>query len=407
MRRTSARRPLPAAIAWLLIGAGLLLLGSGVLRLTGITHPVGPTPTRQERLVPTVAASPTAPATPFPPPPSPTATPPPPTATPGVFPPPTATSIPPTDPPRPGLFAPRQRLGVAVPLFDIARYDMETLGAGWYLGCPDGGNPWQSIGIECAHFVGISEGAINPDPRHIQATARRMPGALWLIGNEPDVIWQSNSTPREYAQAYHRAYTLLKEADPTAQVAIGGISQVTPLRLRYLDAVLDAYRQTYGRPMPVDVWNIHLAILREERGSWGVDIPPGLPDETGILYEIEDNADLGILKEQVWTFRRWMKERGLGGKPLIVTEFGVLMPPEYGFPFETVRDFMLGAFDFLLTAADGDLGYAPDGDRLVQRFAWFSVADRTYTTGNLFDPETTRITPLGRAFAAYAAALTP
>jgi hypothetical protein len=33
--------------------------------------------------------------------------------------------------------------------------------------------------------------------------ARRNPGRLWLVGNEPDVIWQGNSTPAEYARAYH------------------------------------------------------------------------------------------------------------------------------------------------------------------------------------------------------------
>jgi hypothetical protein len=155
--------------------------------------------------------------------------------------------------------------------------------------------------------------------------------------------------------------------------------------------------------MPVDVWNIHLAILREERGSWGVGIPPGLPDDSGILYEIEDNADVEILKEQVVTFRRWMARRGLREKPLIVTEFSVLMPLEYGFPFEVVRDFMLDAADYLMTATDADLGYPADGNRLVQRWAWYSSADETYYTGNLFDPDTGQITPLGKVFAEYAA----
>jgi hypothetical protein len=233
--------------------------------------------------------------------------------------------------------------------------------------------------------------------------ARRNPGRLWLVGNEPDVIWQGNSTPAEYARAYHDIYLALKEADPSSQVAIGGISQVTPLRLRYLEEVLAAYEAAHGQPMPVDVWNVHLAILREERGSWGVDIPPGLPDDSGILYEIEDHANVEILKEQVVTFRRWMAERGLRDKPLIVTEFSVLMPPDYGFPFEVVKDFMLDAADYLMTATDGDFGYPADGNRLVQRWAWYSAADNLYATGNLFDPGSGQITPLGKVFADYAA----
>jgi hypothetical protein len=242
--------------------------------------------------------------------------------------------------------------------------------------------------------------------------ARRDPGKLWVVGNEPDVIWQAISTPQEYARVYREVYQVLKGADPTCQVAIAGISQVTPLRLRYLEEVLAAYealsadRTADGQPtglMPVDVWTVHLAILREERGSWGVDIPPGLSDDVGMLYEIEDNANIEILKQQVVTFRRWMAEHGLRDRPLIVTELSVLMPPDYGFPLERVRDYMITAFDFFMAAIDDQLGYPADGYRLVQRWAWYSVADNAYSTGNLFDPETGQITPLGRAYAQYVA----
>jgi hypothetical protein len=134
-----------------------------------------------------------------------------------------------------------------------------------------------------------------------------------------------------------------------------------------------------------------------------VDIPPGFDDDVGLLYEIEDNGNVNLLKEQVVAFRRWMADRGLRQKPLIVSEFSVLMPPEYGFPFERVQAFMLAAFDFLMTATDEDLGYPPDSDRLVQRWAWYSIADSVYATGNLFDPVAGQITALGQSFAAYAA----
>ena len=79
------------------------------------------------------------------------------------------------------------------------------------------------------------------------------------------------------------------------------------------------------------------------------------------------------------------------------------MPPEYGFPFERVQAFMLAAIDFLMTATDRELGCPADGNRLVQRWAWYSAAGRVYATGNLFDPGTGWITPLGQSFAAWAA----
>lgn len=360
----------------------------------------GPTPLAQT-LTPTGAAEkqPT-------PMPTPSQTPAHPTVT------PTLAALPETQPtltPKPsqpmgqGLLSLRQRAGVVAPLVDIERYSVAPLGAGWYVTGLTELEPLKPGGMDFAQLVQVLGAEHQPSPERLQEIARRNPGALWLVGNEPDVIWQDNASPPEYAQVYHKVHSAVKGVDPEAQMAIGGIAQVTPLRLRYLEAVLAAYQERYGQPMPVDVWNIHLAILREERGSWGVDIPPGLPDETGVLYEIQDNANIEILKEQVLTFRRWMADHGLRDKPLVVTEFSVLMPSDYGFPVERVRTYMLAAFDFFVSATDDRFGYPADENRLVQRWAWYSVADRIYSTGNLFDPETTKITPLGRSFAEYMA----
>ena len=400
------------ALALLLVGAGLVAIGYGVgLFQGGAEPPPEPPPaaTPEERLLPTLTVQgtsvvpsrdPTASASPLPTAAeSPTSTAPSPVA-PSV----TVPSVPTaTQQLQPGLFSPRQRIGFVAPMRDVARYDVARLGAGWHISCQQGEDPVPTAGMECAQLVGSTGGVSVSDLASLRETAARKPGKLWLVGNEPDVLWQLNATPEEYAHLYHDVHKAIKEADPASQVAIGGISQVTPLRLRYLEEVMAAYAKAYSQPMPVDVWNIHLAILREERGSWGVDIPPGMHDDTGILYEIEDNGDVEILKSQVMMFRRWLADQGLRDKPLIVTEFSVLMPEEYGFPLERVRTFMIAAFDFLMTATDKDVGYAADGNRLVQRWAWYSIADRSYSTGNLFDPDTGQITPLGEAFAAYAA----
>ncbi len=105
------------------------------------------------------------------------------------------------------------------------------------------------------------------------------PGSYWLVGNEPDVRWQDNVTPQRYAEIYHEVYTFIKDRDPQAQVVIGGVTQPTPLRRAYLDIVLDTYEENYGEKMPIDLWNVHAFTLREERDSWGVDIPPGMDDD--------------------------------------------------------------------------------------------------------------------------------
>ena len=251
-------------------------------------------------------------------------------------------------------------------------------------------------------MIRVSEKGHWPPSIIIRRAAAANPGSTWLIGNEPDVMWQDNTTPERYAELYHKLYQGLKSADPTCHVAIGGISQPTPLRLAYLDRVLSAYQARYAEPMPVDVWNIHNFILREERDSWGVDIPPGLDADAGLLYEIQDHDDLQAFQGQILAFRRWMAERGQRDRPLLISEYGILMPEDFGFDATRVRAFMYATFDYFLTASDDALGYPADDNRLVQWWAWYSLGDTLYPTSNLFDPVSKTITPLGVAFARYA-----
>jgi hypothetical protein len=394
-------------LGWLLILAGAALVFAALSRPSPL-----PTP------VPAPSPSPMAPASPTPEPLVPTRTPLPPTipgstpiasaavssgatATPHaattVPPVPTATAV--TDHASRFTYQNRFRWGVGVAIGPISRYNIDPLRLGWYLDWRARADPPRPGGLEYVQMVRLKGGVLRPDAEALAAIARANPGSLWLVGNEPDVKWQDNVEPAAYARLYHQAYTAIKGADPTARVAIGGVSQPTPLRMRYLEAVLAAYREQFGAAMPVDVWNVHNFILREERGSWGVDIPPGLPDDRGILYEIDDSGNLEAFRRQIWDFRRWMAAQGYGGWPLIVSEYGIPMPEDYGFPPERVVAFLRGTFDFFLTAADPALGDPADGYRLVQRWCWYSLDDTTYPTGRLFDPQTGAMTVVGEGWA--------
>ncbi|MDQ3249860.1 MAG: glycoside hydrolase family protein, partial [Chloroflexota bacterium] len=204
-------------------------------------------------------------------------------------------------------------------------------------------------------------------------------------------------------EAYHAAYTAIKRADPTAQVAIGGLSQVTPLRLAYLERIWTLYAETYGEPMPVDVWNMHAFVLREERDNWGVGMPPGFTSERqGMLWAVEDHSDLRLVEGQVRLLRRWMAQHGQQQKPLWITEYGILMPESYGFSPEVVQSFMLGSFALFDSLRDSQLGYAADENRLVQRWVWFSTRYDPYPAGNLFNVSG-RPKPLLRALSDYLA----
>ena len=253
---------------------------------------------------------------------------------------------------------------------------------------------WTTWCVGCPYVTPYTY-TLSPDVSQIGALVSSHPGMIWAIGNEMERRdWTNNDgtpgmqdeiVPELYADAYHTVYSIIKSADPTAQVMIAGLIEATPLRLKYLQRVWDTYQQRYGQTMPVDVWNIHGFILQEKSCAaypsecYGAEIPAGLDDTSGALYSLLDNKNLNILAQQIRAFRTWMKDHGQQNKPLYVTEYGVLMPDWASpgeFTPEQVRDsYMYPSFDFFLNHTDPTLGYPADGYRLVQRWAWYSLDD--------------------------------
>jgi hypothetical protein len=252
--------------------------------------------------------------------------------------------------------------------------------------------------VECCVTCGYVfpyEYSVYPSLNQIQITAMEHPGMTWLIGNEMDRVdfgseycsRQDEILPELYAQAYHDISYAIKSADKTAQVAIGGMTEFTALRSQYLERVWNEYARLYGLPMPVDIWSIHLYVLQELKGSYGADIPPGFQETSGAQYTILDNKDFSKAWAQVVSFRTWMKSHGQQDKPLIISEYGVTYPawvdddcltyPDTAgcaFSPEEVRDdYMYPSFDAFLNYTDAAIGYPADGNRLVQRWNWFSV----------------------------------
>jgi hypothetical protein len=130
-----------------------------------------------------------------------------------------------------------------------------------------------------------------------------------------------------------------------------------------------------------------------------------------------------LFRQLVTQFRQWMKDRGLQDKPLIVSEYGVLLPSTYigygegygdeAFGDQVLKTFMRETFEFLMTAEDPQLGYPADDHRLVQQWLWYSLNDRPFGydpetgeqfgfNGSLFDhTDPTRMTQFGRTFRDY------
>jgi hypothetical protein len=254
---------------------------------------------------------------------------------------------------------------------------------------------------------------VRPDLPTIASVAASQPGSLWLIGNEMEKVdwweegrWrgQDETLPEVYATAFHEIQDVIKTADPTAKIAIGGIVAATPLRLRYLDRVWDSYYTQYGYSMgdDIDVWNIHGFILREVRDSWGADIPAGQRNLGGFLFGANlatvtaAHQNITYFQQFTEAFREWMAAHGERNKPLINTEYGILYKElgEYQFTDQQVNDYLIDTLHYMLTATDAETGLPVDKNRLVQSWFWYSLDDANWN-GNLFDPNTKALTTFG------------
>ena len=284
------------------------------------------------------------------------------------------------------------------------------------------GSDWYGPG----DYVDPSSYSVGPNLNTITNTAILHPGALWLIGNEidrrdwnnGDGTWggQDEIMPELYATAFHEIRALIKSVDPTARIGVGGVVQATPLRLKYLDRIWDSYYTQYGYSMgnDVDVWTIHTFILREVHNSWGAEVPAGLAQnfdfepEEGLLYNadipalLEAHKDITYFKEFTQNFRHWMATHGESHKPLLNTEYGILYRDLVGLevPTSSVTKYLTDSFDYMLDTTDEEIGYPAGGNRLVQGWIWYSLQDE-YWNGNLFNPTTKTLSPIGTAWKSY------
>jgi hypothetical protein len=352
-----------------------------------------------------------------------------------------ASQLPAADPPL------NCRYGVAKSGFNELSW-LSTLGAGWFVDFSSHPPPLATSSeyvqvirvlqnkVDCTYLDGY---AMTPPLTEagLGSIIAYAPGATWIVGNEPDrgpnpdkckERGQDDTYPEVYARAYHDAYQFIKAHDPTALVANAGLVQVTPGRLQYLDKMWNAYVKTYGAPMPVDVWNMHLYVLPETtpdglpNGTANVALgtdpalgkresggdPAKCPDPNVYCYAEHD--DMGVFAEQVTAMRNWMKQRGQQNKPLILSEYSLLYPYEIDpegscflqdeyeqcFTPNRVSTFMQRSFDYLESAVNPNLGYPADGYRLIQRWLWFSVnTNSTGSVSNLADGNPLALTQQG------------
>jgi len=308
---------------------------------------------------------------------------------------------------------------------NLASTDLAPLRSGWYVDYQALANPLRPGGAEYMPIIDLSQLGVSgyeyePNGAVLEAVVANNPGAGWLIGNEPDrQQFQNDMEPEVYADAYHELYYLIKGLDPTARIIAGTIVQPTDIRLDYLDLVLSAYQADYGESMPVDGWSAHNFILNEvneercspeelpawvwEVGCWGAGVPPGEEFENvlfGEVVPIDENDSMDYFRERVVRFRQWMKDNGYRNVPLLISEYGILMPQDFGFPSWRVNQFMNSTFTYMLNTTDPNLGLPQDENRLVQQFSWYSTTDNGFN-GWLFNPQSFGLTDMGWNYRQY------
>jgi hypothetical protein len=125
--------------------------------------------------------------------------------------------------------------------------------------------------------------------------AKDFPGMYYAVANEPD--WWPYIAPQNYAELYNIFYTRIKKYDPTAKVMTGGILSDT---YSWVDAFRNSYRSQFGAYPPVDVWNIHPYVSKN---------------------------DWQAAKKIIVDFRDIFLTRiGEKDKPVWISEFGMILP---------------------------------------------------------------------------------
>ncbi len=331
---------------------------------------------------------------------------------------------------------------------------LSTVNAGWYLNFASRPpNPEPANGADFVSMIHVTQdrGAnggylptytINPPLNASFANyIKNNDFENYIAGNEVDRIGRGDTFPAVYAQAYHEIYRFIKSNNPTAQVGIAGLVEVTPGRLQYLDKVWNKYNEIYGTYMPVDFYTMHIYVLPELMAdgvtpngianiALGTDKSLGKRESGGNaslcsnpdVYCFAEHDNMTVFAEHVVAMRQWMKQHGQQNKPLLLTEFSILYPyitfpngscdflrDENGNCFTPSRviKFMNNTFSYLNSKKDPNLGYPLDDNRLVQQWMWFSV----YTTNegsasNLAEANLSTLTPMGQNFKNYVASET-
>ncbi|MHB8132752.1 MAG: hypothetical protein ACYDH1_00900 [Anaerolineaceae bacterium] len=294
-------------------------------------------------------------------------------------------------------------------------YDMTLLGVDSYINWSVSPDPLEPQNYEHIKVLRVRNDVYNATKANLPAQLSVYPGAIWIIGNEPDTTYgnQDNLLAEVYAQRFLELSEIIRVNDPSALIGFAPIVQPSPVRTYYLELVITEMNKLLlgtGKTISetFDLWTIHSFLLREVNGEWGTGLPPGITldmldaNHLPLLLDYRtDTHSISLFRELIINFRQWIDDKGLGDKPLWITEYGSLMP-NYLVPESETVAYMIETFNFLLSYQDPNIGYAGDENRLVQKWYWYSLNDSISSFGGtLYNRRTSEETSVGRNYRQY------
>jgi hypothetical protein len=231
--------------------------------------------------------------------------------------------------------------------------------------------PWSGWGTEgWVPLVKASDCDTQGELDTLASLAAQHPGAWWLIFNEPDLEGQDDTNPQVGAARYEAAYDAIKGADPWAKLLCCGTAFSNT-------AWLDAFEGYLTRP--VDGVHFHGYPCRSNDSQACEDNYWGFYDR----YEME----LAFSKMNAF-YGYCQSKQSFAGKPIWLTEFGILSTIENESSYIYVRDNVMVPF----------LEYMDENQKFARvawfsdRYAYLSASDLTYSDDSL--------TPLGTTWEA-------
>ena len=306
-------------------------------------------------------------------------------------------------------------------------YDMTLLGVDSYINWSVSSDPLEPQNYEHIKVLRVRNDVYNATKANLPAQLSVYPGAIWIIGNEPDTRFenQDNLIPEVYAQRFLEISEIIRTNDPNALIGFAPIVQPTPIRILYLELVINEMNRLLENSETsisdtFDIWTIHSFLLHEAKRitidrkvtyveGWGTGLPPGVDpilfDEEhqpmNLDYDWDLTHSISLFRELIINFRQWIHDKGLGDKPLWITEYGSLMPFTHIPEYKTI-EYMLDTFNFLLSAKDPFIGFAIDDYRLVQKWYWYSLNGDIFDKGgSLYNSDLIEETSVGRNFRQY------